>query len=206
MQIDASLFAIIKVTEQNHEQYAKLLHHFGYSDFDTIPFEVYFMLYGNEIFYNSLRIGENLSDRRGAQESTEICQQIFRDYPITNVWDITFNFRLLEYTESDDKISIDDLRQVITEKTIQNPAYLPFVSESRGIILWRHQAKHILGLFFENRHVIDYYIRELAAKRIPTRDRLNLIEMPTGEKLADFLCEHSLSNGVFHLPNLKAAW
>lgn len=205
MKTDISLFKILSVTNQNQEQYAKLLSHYGYSEIGPTPFEAKFLLYGNEIIQDTLCVGDNLPDRHSAQESTEILQQIFRDYPVTNLWDIAFNLRLFDYAEGHCWTSMADLRQSVTEKVIQDPQYAPFVGESRGIILWRHQAQNILGLFFENRHVIDHYIRDLHAKRIPTRERLNQVELPTGGGLADFLAEHSFHNGIFGMPNLVAA-
>jgi|GEM_PF-2291278 len=205
MKTDTSLFNILSVTNQDQEQYAKLLRHYGYSELGPMPFEAKFLLYGNEIIQDTLCVGDNLPDRHSAQESTEILQQIFRDYPVTNLWDIAFNLRLFDYAEGHCWTSMADLRQSVTEKAIQDPFYLPLVSESRGIILWRHQAQNILGLFFENRHVISHYIRELGQKRIPSRERLNQITMPTGEELGNFLCAHSFLNGIFPLPNLQVA-
>lgn len=204
-KIDASLFTVLMITHENGHRFAQLLRHYGYTDIGPTPFEAQFLLYGNEIIQDSLSVGEGRADRRGAGESTEILQQIFRDYPVTNFWDIAFSLRLFEYAESYYWISMVDLRQSVMEKAIQNPLYLPFVSESRGIIFWRHQAQNILSLFFESRHVIDHYVRELGAKRIPTRERLNQIEMPTGGGLGDFLSNHSFHNGIFTKPNLMVA-
>lgn len=205
MPIDITRLRILRVTPENSQKFAKLLQYFGYGDFGPTPFEAQFLLYGNEIIQNALSVGEHPTDRRSAQEDTEIVQQIFHDYPVTNVWDVAFNLRLLDYAEGHYWTSMADLRRSVAEKAIQDPFFLPFVCESRGIILWRHQAQNILGLFFENRHVIDHYIRDLHAKRIPTRERLNQVKLPTGGGLADFLAKHSFHNGIFLTPNFRAA-
>ena len=205
MKLDPSLFSILSVSNQNQKQYDKLLRHYGYDELGPIPFEAQFLLYCDEIIDRSLSLGDFIPNHRKTQNATDILQQIFRDFPAADVMDIAFNFRLFDYAEDHSLYSTETIQKLIDEKAIQNLLYLPFVSDSHGVILWRHQAENILRLFFANDHVISHYIRELGQKRIPSRERLNQITMPAGEKLGDFLCVHSFLNGIFQTPNLQVA-
>jgi hypothetical protein len=204
MPINTTLLRILRVTPENREIFAKLLQYFDYVVSEPIQFEAKFLIYGSEIIDHQLSLGDGLVHSRSNLESTYILQRIFTAFPVANLWDLAFNFRLFAYADEYLTNSVADLQAFVAENAIQTPLYLPFVRESRGMITWRHQAANILNLFFGNRHVVDHYIRELGAKRISARERLNQIEMPTGHRLGDYLCKHSFHNGIFITPNLQA--
>ncbi len=205
MTMDTTLLRILRVTPENSEEFTKFLQYFGYGELGPIPFEAQFLLYGDEIIDRSLSLGDYIPDHQNTQDATDILQQIFRDFSVGDVMDIAFNFRLFYYAEDHSLYSAKKIKKLIAEKAIQDPLYLPFVSDTHGVILWEHQAENILRLFLANDHVISHHIQELGQKRIPSRERLNQITMPTGENLGDFLCEHSFQNGIFALPDLRAA-